>query len=582
VSRVPVPLSRDLELDALQVAVRWPDPTPAAVLALAGRFAARGRGEAAFEYFHERAEAVPSQPLFGALEAQFQLKVLPSIPPDQRQAWLESALAKLDQAVERAPGLNTLLRGLALAELPASLGKAETARVDLEWVVTSQSAPLRGFRGGAYRALGRAYASLGRTTDAQAALERSGYPSLAAVEPTILTEYSVSSQAGFRFAQARLVELAPRVYVAQGFDFGDFAFVITADRIVAIDAGTSPAHVQRAVDELRAVSDLPITDVIVTHSHWDHIGGLSVLQSAGARVIAHAEFAAELGLVNEITLPFPFFFGAERAESFEVRPDLLVSEPRTLVIGDTEFQLYPARGGETRDALLIHLPASGVTFTGDAFMPYLGAPFLPEGSADGLFETIDLLLRLSPRLLIHGHTPLTEQFTIQALPALGAALHELYERTLDGIRAGETLAQILGRNVLPDLLCADPGAVVPYLVMRENFIKRVHHQRSGYWKPDGEGMEVAAPDEWAAAVALLAGGEPRPYVDSARALLAQHDDALALRLIELGQRAFPDSIELVELRQRALQGLRALNQQFSPFKFIVYSGWARSEVPPVN
>jgi glyoxylase-like metal-dependent hydrolase (beta-lactamase superfamily II) len=582
VSRLPSPVSRDLELEALQVAVRWPNPTPAAILALAGRFAARGRDHAGFEYFRERAEAVPSQPLFGALEAQFQLKLLQSIPSGERRAWLASALTKLDQAVERAPGLNTFLRGMALAELPAALGKAETARADLEWMVASDSGPLRSFRGGAYRALGRAYASLGRTADAQEALERSGYPSLDSALPTILTEYSVSSQAGFRFAQTRLVEVAPHMYVAQGFDFGDFAFVITRDRIVAVDAGTSPAHVQRALDELRKISDLPVTDVIVTHSHWDHIGGLSALLRSGARVIAHADFAAELGSVNEIAPPFPFFFGAESKESFELTPDHLVRDPQTLVIGGTEFQLYPARGGETRDALLIHLPSTGVTFTGDAFMPYLGAPFLPEGSADGLFETIDLLQRLSPRLLIHGHTPLTEQFTIQMLPALGAALHELHAQTLEGIRAGETLPQILGRNVLPEVICSDPGAVVPYLVMRENFVKRVYHQRSGYWKPDGEGMEVVAPDEWAAAVSLLAGGELKPFVDSARALLGQHDDALALRLIELGQRTFPGSVELVELRQQALQGLRALNQQFSPFKFIVYSGWAQSELAPVN
>ena len=48
------------------------------------------------------------------------------------------------------------------------------------------------------------------------------------------------------------------------------------------------------------------------------------------------------------------------------------------------------------------------------------------------------------------------------------------------------------------------------LVMRDNVIKRTHHQRTGYWKPDGEGMEDIAPREWAAALDLLGGGASAP------------------------------------------------------------------------
>lgn len=578
----PSPITRDLDLEGLEVTVRWPDPAPATILLLAARFAALGRTRRGFEYFHERAEAAPSQPLFGALEAQFQLQLTQSLAPGDQPEWLASALTKLDQAAERAPGVGTYLRGVALAELPASLGRAETARADLESVLADGARLPRGFRRGAYRGLARAYASLARTAEAQTALERSGYPSLDGELPTITNDYSVSTETGFRFSQPHLVELAPRVYVAQGFDFGDFAFVVTSDRIVAIDSGTSPVNVQKALDELRKVSDLPITDVILTHAHWDHIGGLGGLLSSGPRVIANADFVDELRIVNATGIPFRTFFGADGKRTFELSPDLLVHDAETLVIGDTEFQLFAVRGGETRDALLIYLPASGVMFTGDVFMPYIGAPFLPEGSAEGLFGTIDLIQRLSPRLLVQGHTPLTDAFTIDIMPALGAALRELYQQVLDGIHTGETLAHVLGRNVLPDVLQATPAAVIPYLTMRENLVKRVYHQRSGYWKPDGEGIEVVMPDEWAAAVALLAGGQLKPFVDSAKTLLAQHDDALALRIIELGLRTFPDTLELVELRQQALQHLRVLSQQLSPFKFIIYSEWSGSELTLVE
>ena len=58
-------------------------------------------------------------------------------------------------------------------------------------------------------------------------------------------------------------------------------------------------------------------------------------------------------------------------------------------------------------------------------MPYLGAPFLPEGSPEALFENIALIRSLGPRLLIHRPPALTELFTAEALPAFEVALRQL-------------------------------------------------------------------------------------------------------------------------------------------------------------
>ena len=66
---------------------------------------------------------------------------------------------------------------------------------------------------------------------------------------------------------------------------------------------------------------------------------------------------------------------------------------------------------------MVHLPASGVLFAGDVLMPYLGQPFAGEGSPEGLLQALAFIGSLRPRLLIHGHTTLTEQFTAEAVPA---------------------------------------------------------------------------------------------------------------------------------------------------------------------
>ncbi len=189
---------------------------------------------------------------------------------------------------------------------------------------------------------------------------------------------------------------------------------------------------------------------------------------------------------------------------------------------------------------------------------------------------------LHRRVLGHGNPPLTDIFTVGALPAVEGALRDLHQRLRAAVGEGRPLADILRENILPTSLREHPAAVMPYLVMRDNFIKRVYHQSTGYWKPDGEGMEVLAPAEWAAALDLLGGQREDAFVRTVGGLAERGDDALALKLAQIGLVRYPSSEALAGLRRRALDNLRARHQQLSPFKFIIYSEWAGAELSPVE
>jgi glyoxylase-like metal-dependent hydrolase (beta-lactamase superfamily II) len=577
------PIVPDLELEALKEAVSWPRADVAAVMTLAGRLMAGRRDAEGFAYFSERAASEPGRGLFLALQGVFQARQADSVSLFRRVAWVNDAVAKLDRAVVLDPGLPRYLRGVVLAGLPERFGKAQTAVEDLTWVLDNKARFPIGLRRGVYYGLAQAYSTLGREAQARDSLARSGASRLDAAQPVFIADFSVSARDGFRFRSPRLVELAPGVHVAQGFDFADISFVSTDEGVVAIDAGTTEETARAALQALRRVTSRPITHVILTHAHWDHIGGLGALLDSNPQVIAQAAFADEQRIVNRSGVRFQYFFGtAGSGRRYDVRPNHLVREPETLTVGGTRFVLYPAHGGETSDALLIHVPDRGTLFVGDAFMPYLGAPFVAEGSAEGLFETTALIRSLQPRLLVHGHPPLTEVYTAQALPAIESALHELHQRVRTAMSEGRTLAEILHNNILPASLREHPGAVVPYLVMRDNFVKRVYHQSTGYWKPDGEGMEVLAPAEWAAALDLLGGQREDAFVRTVRGLAQRGDDVLALKVADLGLVRYPSSEALTTLRRRALDNMRLRNQQMSPFKFIIYSEWAGAELSPIE
>jgi glyoxylase-like metal-dependent hydrolase (beta-lactamase superfamily II) len=577
------PIVPDLELEALKEAVRWPNASVTAVMSLAGRLMAGRRDADGLAYFRERAASEPGRGIFLALEGVFQARQAGSVSLFRRAAWVNDAVAKLDRAVALEPGLPRYLRGIVLAGLPERFGKAQAAVDDLTWMLENKERFPVGLRRGAYYGLAQAYTTLGREAQAKEALARSGASRLDATQPMLIADFSVSAQDGFRFRPPRLVELAPGVHVAQGFDFGDIGFVSTDDGIVAIDAGTTEETARAALQALRRSTSQPITHVILTHAHWDHIGGLGAMLDANPQVIAQAAFAEELRIVNGTGVPFRYFFGVTGSRRrYDVRPQHLVREPETLMVGGTRFVLYPAHGGETADALLIHVPDRGVLFVGDAFMPYLGAPFVAEGSAEGLFETMALIRSLQPRVLVHGHPPLTDIFTVQALPAIEAALRELHQRIRAAVGEGRTLAEILRQNILPASLREHPASALPYLVMRDNFVKRVYQQSTGYWKPDGDGMEVLAPAEWAAALDLLGGHREEAFVRSARDLTERGDDVLALKLTQLGLVRYPASEALTAVRRRTLENMRLRHQQLNPFKFIIYSEWAGAELAPAE
>src|SRR5215471_15456329 len=89
VQAAELPIARNLELDALQEAVRWPHPSPRTVLTLAGQFLASRRADEGYTFFQERATSQPDQPLFLALEGLFQAGMAGAVPLPQRGAWVQ-------------------------------------------------------------------------------------------------------------------------------------------------------------------------------------------------------------------------------------------------------------------------------------------------------------------------------------------------------------------------------------------------------------------------------------------------------------------------------------------------------------
>jgi glyoxylase-like metal-dependent hydrolase (beta-lactamase superfamily II) len=485
------------------------------------------------------------------------------------------------------------MAGVVSARLPAFFGRREAALEDLTWCVQNiDKAPHPGWLREVYHQL----ASLERKSDparAQEYLRLTGYAGFD--EPlTLTTPFAEDPAQGNLFSARHIAEVIPgKVFALSGFEFTEYYFVVSDDgrQLIGIDAGTRPDSAREAYEALRAYAPaLPeLTTIFVTHAHWDHIGGHRYFRSLSPlpKFYARADYREELA--RSVAAPAPFFkrFFGERFDMEEVRsfkPDATLERQTELKVGGTRFELIPVQGGETSDGLFIHLPDHGVMFVGDFVMPYFGAPFVEEGNFDGMLDAIDIVARKNPRHLLHGHEPLTRVFDSPAvLTSLKPHLVWLRAEVAAAIRRGAGRAAIHQANLIaPGLLAGEPGAHLPYLLMRENLINRLYDQNVGYWQPDLQGLDHLGRADRGSVLVDYLGVSEQQLAKAVERMIADGKYELAAMTLDSTKGRFPEGGALGESERVAYLKLMEKYQDFNPFKFIIYSAKSGMSVPPMK
>ena len=82
---------------------------------------------------------------------------------------------------------------------------------------------------------------------------------------------------------------------------GNSTFIVNDDDVVVVDDHVSPAAAWVLLDEIRAVTNKPVTTVINTHFHFDHAHGNQIFDSR-VNIIGH-EFTRQMLLSNSTAMP---------------------------------------------------------------------------------------------------------------------------------------------------------------------------------------------------------------------------------------------------------------------------------------
>ena len=250
---------------------------------------------------------------------------------------------------------------------------------------------------------------------------------------------------GVQFFQGAAAQLSP----ANQGRIANLSFVI-GDSVAVIDAGGSRAEGEALYAAIRARTDRPISHVILTHMHPDHILGAEVFAEAGARITADARLPAAVAQRAPTWMQsIPAQIGAQAFLGSAVAPvAIAVAGPTRIPLGSTTLTLLPQPIAHTGNDLMVQDEASGVLFTGD--LVFRGLTPAIDGSLSGWLDWIAAgppaglpPPRLPPpRLIVPGHGPVATTWP-EAVDPERRYLSALRDSARQAVAAGMGLGEAI-------------------------------------------------------------------------------------------------------------------------------------------
>lgn len=148
---------------------------------------------------------------------------------------------------------------------------------------------------------------------------------------------------------------------------------------------------------------LKVSDVLLTHQHYDHVMDCAALKAAGVKIHALEAYSKDLTLENAARawgLPIS-------VKPYEVDARLDVKSPLQILGLEIGMEHVP---GHSTDSVTFHLPELGILFSGDTiFQDSIGRADLPGGNMKQLVDGIVTKLLVLPEdtQVFPGHGPPT-------------------------------------------------------------------------------------------------------------------------------------------------------------------------------
>ena len=284
-----------------------------------------------------------------------------------------------------------------------------------------------------------------------------------------------------------VIEVTDGVHMAVGFALANAMMVEGENSNIIIDT-TGTVETAREVKEIfQSINPNPISAIIYTHNHGDHVYGASVFaEESDPEIYAHSSTEKYISRVIGILRPiissrsskmFGNVLPNEHIENNGIGPFLEIGKdgrtpgllyPTKVFEDQMEFEvsgvkivLYHAPG-ETNDQLFVWLPDKKALFPGDNF--YKTFPNLytirgtPYRDLAGWVNSLDMMRYLEPEYLIPSHTrPIYgKQEIYEKLTTYRDGIQYVHDQTIRMMNQGMGPDEIAEKISLPKHLGDSP------------------------------------------------------------------------------------------------------------------------------
>ena len=220
---------------------------------------------------------------------------------------------------------------------------------------------------------------------------------------------------------------------------GNTAAFVTASGVVLVD--TKLANWGQAImDQVRSVTDKPVTTIINTHTHGDHTGSNEFFPAL-VEVVAHENTKTNMLKMKQ--------FEGEKAQFL---PDRTYQDRMTLLAGADRIDLYYFGAGHTNGDTIVVFPALRVAHTGDLFARP-ATPLIDLNNGGSGVAYPDTIQKAAAAItgvetVIPGHTPTTT--TWAAFVEFGEFNAAFLDSVRQAVTAGKTVDEAIAGLTMPE------------------------------------------------------------------------------------------------------------------------------------